>query len=104
MTACAMLRFNQAIGQFMEFALYHPDTFLLITADHETGDLIYDSERYIFKYYNHTARDVPVFAYGMGAEVFNGRTVENVQIPKTIAALWGQALAADTDDMYPCLE
>ena len=30
-----------------------------------------------------------MFAYGQGSEVFDGVTVENTQIPKTIAKLWG---------------
>ena len=38
------------------------------------------------------------------AAVFDEQTIENVQIPKTIAALWGESLAADTDDQYPVLK
>ncbi len=102
--AQSVLRFNQAIGRFMEFAFYHPDTFLIITADHETGGLIFKEENYKYQTSNHTSRDVPVFAYGMGAEVFNGKMVENVQIPKTIASMWGQALATATDEQYPVLK
>jgi alkaline phosphatase len=33
---------------------------------------------------------VPVFAYGAGSEYFNGVTVENIEIPKQIARLWGE--------------
>ncbi len=102
--ARAVLRFNQAIARFMEFSFYHPDTFILITADHETGGLGYtEEEGFQFSRGSHTGRDVPVFAYGVGAEVFHDKSVENVQIPKTIAKLWGQSLAADTDDQYPPL-
>ena len=103
-TAQAVLRFNQAIATFMEFAFYHPDTFLLITADHETGGLYVMDEQFKFNSGSHTSRDVPVFAYGMGAEVFHDQAVENVQIPKTIVSLWGQTLAADTDEQYPVLK
>jgi alkaline phosphatase len=35
----AMVRFNQAIALFMEYAFYHPETMVIITADHETGGL-----------------------------------------------------------------
>ena len=103
-TARAVLRFNQAIATFMEYAFYHPDTFLLITADHETGGLSWMSEKFKYISGGHTSRDVPVFAYGEGAAVFDEQTIENVQIPKTIAALWGESLAADTDDQYPVLK
>ncbi len=103
-TAQAVLRFNQAIATFMEFAFYNPDTFLLITADHETGGLYVMEEKFKFNSGGHTGRDVPVYAYGLGAEVFDGKTIENVQIPKTIVSLWGESLAADTDDQYPVLK
>ena len=86
----AVVRFNQAIGLFMEHAFYHPDTFLLITADHETGKLLPDETgKLAFNHDDHTDADVPVFAYGHGSELFDGQTVENVQIPKTIAMFWG---------------
>ncbi len=99
----AVYRFNQAIAMFMEFAFYHPDTFILITADHETGNLTDMGGMLICGSGDHTGKDVPVFAYGVGAEVFHDKTIENVQIPKTIAKMWGQSLAADTDDQYPPL-
>ena len=102
--ARAVLRFNQAIATFMEYAFYHPDTFLLITADHETGGLYLMGDKLKFNSGGHTSRDVPVYAYGQGAEVFNGLSIENVQIPKTIVSWWGAALAADTDDQYPVLK
>ena len=87
----ALLRFNQAIGRFMEFAFYNPDTFILITADHETGGLSPDEEG-VLKYNtgNHTSANVPIFAYGMGAELFDGVEIENIQIAHTIAALMGE--------------
>ena len=86
----AVVRFNQAIGRFMEFAFYNPDTFVLITADHETGDL-YANASGKLEYHSgdHTGKNVPIFAYGMGAELFDGKTVENIQIAQTIAYLMG---------------
>ena len=81
-----MVRFNQVIGIVMEYAFYNPDTFVLITADHETGGLTASFE-YTSK--KHTGDNVQVFAYGDGAEYFNKKTVENTRIPKKIASLWG---------------
>ncbi|MBR2319217.1 MAG: alkaline phosphatase [Clostridia bacterium] len=102
--AKAVLRFNQAIATFMEFAFYNPDTFILITADHETGGLGYTEDGgFQFSRGSHTGRDVPVFAYGADTEVFHDKSIENVQIPKTIAKMWGQKLAEDTDEQYPPL-
>ena len=99
----AVFRFNQAIGLFMEFAFYNPDTMVIITADHETGNLT-DLGGYLkYGHGDHTAKLVPVFAYGVGTEVFHDKEIENVQIPKTIAKMMGQTLAADTDSQYPPL-
>ena len=89
-TFLAVVRFNRVIGHMMEYAYYHPDTFVLITADHETGKLLpAEAGAMAFNYDDHTDADVPVFAHGQGSALFDGRTVENVQIPKTIAKLWG---------------
>ena len=85
-----MVRFNQAIGVFMEYAFYHPDTFLLITADHETGGLTPDGTgHYAYTAEAHSNVDVPIFAYGQGAEAFANYAEENSEVPKVIAKLWG---------------
>ena len=85
----ALVRFNQVIGIVMEFAFYNPETAVIITADHETGGLKFSGGEFKYSTSNHTGSDVPVFAFGMGTEKFNDEVVENVDIPKTIAALWG---------------
>ena len=84
-------RFNQAIARFMEFAFYNPDTFVLITADHETGDL-YPEEDGTLAYHHddHTSADVLIFAYGQGAELFDRVNIENTQIAHTIASMMGE--------------
>ena len=91
MTALALARFNQVIGLFMEYAFYHPNTFLLITADHETGDMRVSTGENAFCYdsEDHSSQVVPVFVYGSGSERFDGEVVENVQIPQTMAAFMG---------------
>ena len=100
----AMVRFNQAIALFMEYAFYNPETMVIITADHETGGLQIEANGE-FKYTSddHTSANVPVFAYGAYADVFNGKTVENVQIPKTIAAIFGVKIEGTDPAQYPAL-
>ena len=103
-TFFATIRFNQIIGCVMEYAFYHPETFVLITADHETGGLTKAEDgSYYYTTGDHTSADVPIFAYGVGAEVFDGVTIENIQIPKTIAAMWGIDLEGYNDAEYPSL-
>jgi alkaline phosphatase len=99
----ALIRFNQAIARFMEYAFYHPDTMVIITADHETGGLSDMGGILKYSHGDHTGKAVPVFAYGIGTEVFHEQEIENVQIPKTIAKMWGQSLATDTDSQWPPL-
>jgi len=101
-----VIRFNQVIGVFMEFAFYNPETFLLITADHETGGMRYiaSGKIHIYSHRNHSDQNVPVFAYGIGGEIFNGKTIENVQIPKTISAWWGKEIIDPDGTDYPALK
>lgn len=88
-TFYSVVRFNQAIGVFMEYAFYHPDTFVIITADHETGGLAYDyAEGLTYTAAGHTGAEVPIFGYGQGAEAFKNCWMQNNEIPKIIAALW----------------
>lgn len=100
----AMVRFNQAIGLFMEYAFYHPETMVIITADHETGGLqIADNGDFYYTSGSHTSANVPVFAYGADAAVFDGKITENIQIPKTIAALFGVEIVGETPAQHPAL-
>ncbi len=91
-TTICVGRFNQVIGVCMEYAFYHPETFVIITADHETGGLIPGEDgKLTFTSDSHTDTDVPIYGYGQGAEAFRDQSMENTEIPKIIAALWGVA-------------
>ena len=95
-------RFNQAIARFMEYAFYHPNTFVLITADHETGKLLPNgSGGYSYNHGDHSSHYVPVFAYGDGAELFDDIVVENIQIPQTIATFMGVVNFGDQSTYKP---
>ena len=86
----ALVRFNQAIARFMEFAFYNPETFILITADHETGGLLPgDDGQLAYNSDYHTLDNVPIFAYGYGAEFFDGAVVENIEIAHFYGVLMG---------------
>jgi alkaline phosphatase len=97
----AIVRFNQVIARVMEYSFYHPNTFVLITADHETGGLTEENGTFVYTTDAHTGVDVPVFVYGQGGEVFNGQTVENIQIPQTIAAWLGEPNFGDQSQFGP---
>ena len=88
-TFLALIRFNQAIARFMEYAFYNPETVVIITADHETGGLHEEDGKLVYSIDDHTAANVPVFAWGMGAESLANNTVENIEIAKLVAGLMG---------------
>ncbi len=80
LAASVVARFNTAIGAFMEYAFYHPETVVIITADHETGGLKYENGKFEYTSSDHTPANVPVYAFGDGAEYFNKATVKNIDI------------------------
>ncbi len=84
-------RFDTLIAYCMEFILFHPDTVLIVTADHETGGLTYNESNKTFKFTskNHTNVDVPIYAMGSGTEYFRGETRDNTRVPAFISSLYG---------------
>ena len=86
----AVLRFNQAIARFMEFAFYNPDTMVIITADHETGGLHIENGTPVFEGTEHTDTNVPLFAWGQGTEFFSQfEVIENINVAQFMAAAMG---------------
>lgn len=90
--AHTVTRLHNLISYSLEFVLMHPDTVLVITADHETGRITYNSAngKYAFASSSHSNVPVPVYAIGQGTEVFDGAQVDNVDIPKFIAKIYGE--------------
>ena len=91
-----MHEFNRTLCQMIEYVNTHPETLLVVTADHETGGtgVYYNGHtpgnegplRLKFSTSGHTGTVVPIFAYGPGAENFAG-VMKNIDIPKKIEAL-----------------
>jgi alkaline phosphatase len=87
------LLFDMAIHEAVEFAKHDRHTLVIVTADHETGGLTLESDetgeiKAKWTTGSHTAANVPIYAYGPGAEKFSG-TLDNTEIPKHIAQLTG---------------
>ena len=101
----AALRFNQIIACAMEYAFYNPDTVVIITADHETGGLTRSEDESTFLYTTtqHTNSYVPFYAFGAMMEVLHGLSLDNVQIPKTIAGMWNVTITGNDNGSYPPL-
>ena len=79
------LAFDSAVQTALTFASQHPDTLLIVTADHETGGLTMRTNAdgtlsFRFTTTGHTATNVPIRASGPGAERFSATTVPNTQV------------------------
>ena len=91
------LLFDMAVREALEFARRDGHTLVIVTADHETGGLTLEEDdksavgvKAKWSTGSHTNANVPIFAFGPGAEKFAGK-MDNTDIPKRIAALTGIA-------------
>lgn len=91
-TVREVLDFDSAVGVVLEWMKKHPDTLLVVTADHQTGGLsITDGDaesREVtghFCVFTHSGVAVPVYAAGAGAALFTGVT-ENTELAAKIRA------------------
>ena len=61
--------FDYAVMKAARFVYQHPDTTLIVLADHETGGL---SDDCVYTKTYHTDRDILLYAYGQHADLFAG--------------------------------
>ena len=91
-----MQEFDKTLQALIAYVDAHPNTLLVVTADHETGGtgVAYKSHEVNhpeglhlnFSTKGHTGTVVPVFAYGAGAEKFRG-IFQNRELPGIIEGL-----------------
>ena len=91
-----MKEFDNTLRQLVAYVNKHPETLLVVTADHETGGTGVSYKSYevgsttpvqlSFSTKGHTGTVVPVFAYGAGAEAFAG-IMKNTDLPKIMEEL-----------------
>lgn len=88
-----MLDFDEAVGISMAYVDRHPDTLLIITADHETGGLKLDdisskeqlTDLLFTSNGQHTQTNVVIYAYGLGAEdITQYDIIDNTSICKFV--------------------
>lgn len=88
-----MQELDAAVKAALDFASKRKDVLIVVTADHETGGLSCRKDRgkkirLHWEKKTHTATNVPIFAWGAGAENFKGRH-DNTDVPKFIASAMG---------------
>lgn len=100
----AVARINDAIAYAIAFVMLHPDTALLITADHETGGITRQANgSYVYTTTGHTNTAVPYYALG-GADVeaFVMQTggLDNVWNAMFLASIFGDDPLGDPNYYY----
>jgi len=75
--------FDYAVMKASNFVYKNPETTLVVLADHETGGLT-DDCRFTSNW--HTAADIPLYAYGKHAKLFEG-IQDNTDIYKKIKSI-----------------
>lgn len=80
------LEFNNAVQIVYDWAQLHPDTLILVTADHETGGLEVTGDNgqgsfptVFWRTTGHTGVSVPIYAWGVNAEMVSG-TLDNTDL------------------------
>ncbi len=80
LTVNGTLSADWAVYRAVQFASKRDDTLVIVTADHETGGVcsallprrVSNSPEILYTSWSHTGAPVPIFAYGPGAEKFDG--------------------------------
>ncbi len=87
------LEFDNAVKEVVRWAIDRNDTLVVVTADHECGGLKLEEPagrgewpEVSWSTPGHTRKDVPIYAWGVGAEKFAG-ALDNTDVPKRILEL-----------------
>ena len=88
---------DEAVAIALKYVLEHPDTALIVTADHETGNTTLrdgwekDFSKVKAASKNHSGQDVPVFAIGKGTDALN--TLTRTEDERAAGLKWDTATA-----------
>lgn len=81
--------FDKAIAAAMDYADKHPDTLILVTADHETGGIQLRDGEYVYTRGDHSTANVPVFVNRSDVGFYDGGVWKNRQISFQLALAMG---------------
>ena len=120
-TVTETVAFDEAVGVVLDYAAQRANTTVLITADHETGELAVTADRgpgvlptVTWGRGSHSNRAVDVFGIGPGAANFDGVTVPNPWVAELILSRFARrpfvpplaGIVPDgyTDDLLPAVQ
>ncbi len=86
----ACFEFDRTVAAALDFAKKDGETLVVVTADHETGD-IYPEDDGVYRYHDtsHSAANVPVFVYGSKGFMKPAEVMMNVEVARRTAACMG---------------
>lgn len=82
-----VVELDRTVAAVLDWARERTDTMVIVTADHETGELTIEGDNGIGEYptvhwggHAHTGINVPVYAWGAGVGRLHEQTVENTEL------------------------
>ncbi len=97
---------DEAVAVALKFACENPDTFVLVTADHETGGLVLkdgwetDINKCMFTTTGHSQQQVAIRTIGKYGDLFDQQTLHNCQVPMILTRMLGISKFGDQDSRY----
>ena len=87
----SLIEFDKAVANAVDFAEKDGNTMVIVTADHETGGIVYDADAKEWKFTvgDHTPADVPLRVYGDSGMLKDGETLKNVAVARYVAKATG---------------
>ncbi len=93
-TICEVLEIDDAVQVAINWAAGRNDTLIIVTADHETGGLTVTGNNgqgvlpdFSWDATGHTLRNVPVYAWGLGADQFQG-IIDNTKVHEKVTQIY----------------
>ena len=85
------VEFDKAIQVALDFAAQDGETLVVVTADHETGGITYDTakDEYYYTTGSHTGVNVPVYVSATDAGFVTGEAYKNCEVSAQIARVLG---------------
>ncbi len=93
----AVLEFDKAVSEAIDFAEKDGHTLVIVTADHETGAVTKIMGEYTWISGTHSCANVPLLVYGCDSFIKDGEVVENIEIPERAVAFM-----TNNEVYFPC--